>query len=310
MSINTQEMICKAFGYKDILTFEEMRESVDKSNKRKMVKAFPKMSKKDENLIFITDENEDCKCLYCGNIHDKGYKSQNGAKHLAKTMVSDTYNEIYSLGSKDNFICEYCGFASISYGSDGANENGKKTPFGLKMLNCLITSDYNKEYKYFNSDDKNELFGILKNPPKPPFVILINSRATVLENVVFTAKPTLSKDWIVVNYGLSNLMINPNEVFECLAEANNLASEFEIEPTSDHIFNRQDDVVFQLKGLRDNDEFMNKIGLFISKYDRDCRLVAKMIQRVYLKDNKPTKKKKVASKEAKVETKKDSLFDF
>jgi len=311
MSVNAQEMICKAYGYKDILRFDELRESIDIKGVKKMVKAFPKLSKANENKIKIIDDNKDKKCIYCGKVHNKGYTSLVNANHLIKSMISNTYNECYSLSSRDNFICEYCGFASVSYGSEGKNEYGKKSPFGLKMINSLITHDYKKVDKYFNSDEKNELYEIITNPPKTPFIILINSRGTVLENLVFNAKPTLSKDWIVVNYGLNNLEVNPNEVIECLEEANVFALLFKIEPTSDHIFNRQDEVSARLpyKYLI-NEDFMNKIYQFISKYNRDCRLVAKMIQKVYLKNNKPKKiNNGTAIKQKKTNTK-DSLFDF
>jgi hypothetical protein len=299
-SISVPKMICEAFGYKKMLLPKE-------EAKHKKMGSFVgpfKLSQKDADLIEVIEDNKDSNCMYCGNNHNKGYSSKKDMKHLASAMISPTYNEIYSFASKDNFICEYCGFASISYSSPS------KSAYGLKMVNVLITNNLEVVEKDFRSGKDNELFEIIKNPPEPPFIVLINSRGTVLENMVFKAKASISKDWITVNYGLTSLEVCPDEVFECLADANSLSTEFDIEPNSDIIFNRADEVSFKLGRFQYNQEFMASVANFISKYDRDCRIVAKMIQQVYLKTNKPEKKKKIISGAKKVETTIDSLFDF
>ncbi|MDD2640110.1 MAG: hypothetical protein PHS65_03870 [Arcobacteraceae bacterium] len=295
MSINTQEIICKAFGYESPLGVNIMTSSAKQANA----------------IELVNDNNEPCSM--CGQVHTVGYKAKNGkADDLLKALISDTYNECYSL-SVSNFVCEYCAYSLKAYGSPSKMEYGKK------MVNVLIKGGKAIE-KSFNSDDKNDLFNILLNPPKTPFVILINSRGTVLENLVFNAKATLSKELIVVNYGLNNLEVNPNEVFQSIEDAKRIANKYGIEINSDSIWNRADEVSIQVKrkgknGLISLEDFFVDMGIFIEEYNRDCRLVAKMILAAYLKANPISKveKKSVnvdAPKEVSNTTSKTSLFDF
>lgn len=286
---NTQKMICEAFDYKspfgvNIMTSNEKQAS---------------------NIELIENNTE--ACAMCGQIHNVGYKSKINAENLLKTLISDTYNECYSIKAK-NFICEYCGYSLKAYGSPS------KSAYGKKMINVLVHDNKAIE-KSFNSDAKNELYDILVNPPKPPFVILINSRGTVLENLVFTAKATISKEWIVVNYGLNNLEVNPSEVFSAIENAKEIANKYGIELNSDTIWNRADEVHIKVKeknkkGLINIDDFYNDMGLFISNYNRDCRLVAKMILEAYLKNHKIEKKEIVDTKEVVSNPIQTSLFDF
>lgn len=223
--------------------------------------------------------NNELPCTLCGNVHPKGYVADN-EEELIKSLVPDTYNECYSL-KPNNFMCEYCVYSLKAYSSPN------KTIFGKKMINSLICNN-RVIAKNFNSDSTNELYDILKNPPKPPFIILINSRGTVLENLVFTAKATISKELIIVNYGLNSLEINPNEVFNAIEEAKKIANTYGIEINSDSIWNRADDVSIQIKikgkkGLTDFNSFYKDMSLFIEKYNRDCRIVTKMILEAYLK---------------------------
>jgi hypothetical protein len=192
-----------------------------------------------------------------------------------------------------------------------------KSAYGKKMINVLVHNNKAIE-KSFNSDDKNDLYNILENPPKPPFVILINSRGTVLENLVFTAKASISKGYIVVNYGLSNLEVIPSEVFECIESAKEIALKYGIETNSDTIWNRADDVKFLVKkktkkGVVNLDDFFNDMSFFLSSYNRDTRIVGKMVLLAYLKNNKTnTIKEKIDKNSVAVENKLESktLFDF
>lgn len=288
--INTQKMICEAFDYKKPLEVNIMTANETQAKSISLV---------DDNTI---------PCAMCGQVHNVGYVSKISTENLLKTLISDTYNECYSIKAR-NFICEYCGYSLKAYGSPS------KSVYGKKMVNVLIHG--NKAIKKnFVSDEKNELYDILSNPPKPPFVILNNSRGTVIENLVFTAKATISKEWIVVNYGLNNLEVNPDEVFNAIEDAKDLAEKYGIEINSDNLWNRADEVLIKVKtrnkkGLIDMDSFYSDVGLFISNYNRDCRVVGKMILEAYLKKNTISKKSKVDTIKNKVSNKeKSSLFDF
>lgn len=287
--MNTQKMICEAFGYTTPLGVSIMTSS-----------------EKQSNTIELVDDNTEV-CSMCGKIHNVGYKSKISAESLLKTLISDTYNECYSL-SVSNFICEYCGYSLKAYGSPS------KMQYGKKMVNVLINEGKAIE-KSFNSDEKNELYNILVTPPKPPFVIMINSRGTVLENLVFSSKATISKGLIVVNYGLNNLEVNPDEVFNSIEDARKIALTYGIEVSSDSIWNRADDVSIQVKktgkkGVIDLNSFYNDMGLFIEKYNRDCRLVAKMILNAYLKLHTLKEIKVGVAQTTSKKSSQTSLFDF
>lgn len=288
--LNTQKMICEAFDYKSPFATNIFA-----------------INEKQAATIELVDNNTEA-CSMCGHIHNVGYKSKISAESLLKTLVSDTYNECYAFRIS-NFICEYCGYSLKAYGSPS------KSQFGKKMVNVLVHNGKALE-KSFNSDEKNELYNILVNPPKPPFVIMINSRGTVLENLVFSSKATISRGLIVVNYGLNNLEVSPDEVFNSIEDAKNIAKKFGIELNSDSIWNRADDVSIWVKrngkyGSIDLLSFYNDMGIFIDKYNRDCRLVAKMVLNAYLKShvNKESKKGESVNTESN-NTNKNSLFDF
>lgn len=253
----------------------------------------------------ITKENV-IPCALCGKTHTIGYTANNETE-LIQTIISDTYNECYAIQTS-NFICEYCGYSLKAYGSPN------KALLGKKMVNVLI-HDGKAIEKSFNSDEKNDLYNILVNPPKPPFVIMINSRGTVLENLVFSSKATISKGLIIVNYGLNNLEVNPDEVFSSIEDAKRIAATYGIEVNSDSIWNRADEVSIQVKrtgkkGAIDLNSFYNDMGLFIDKYNRDCRLVAKMILNAYLKFHVIKDENVETVKAVSKNSNKSSLFDF
>lgn len=294
MNVNAQKMICEAYGYKDMLPLD-----YEFPNNKGQLKRVFNLAKKHEKHVEETLDNTSTPCAMCGNVHNKGYFSLKDAESLFIAVVKDTSNECYTL-EHNNFICEYCMYSTVAYGSPSSMSMGKK------IVNVLITNgDYAE--KNFKSNKDNELYEILKNPPKPPFVILINSRGKVLENLVYTAKPTISKGSIVVNYGLENLQVSTSVVFEAIETARRIAKDADMEITSDHIWNRQNDITISLnKKLQENEKFLKDMGMFIAKYDRDCRVVAKMILLAYLNENKTLKELPKKAKVKKIE----SLFDF
>jgi hypothetical protein len=66
----------------------------------------------------------------------------------------------------------------------------------------------------------------------------------------------------------------------------------------------------------DLNAFYDDMGLFIEKYNRDCRLVGKMVLAAYLKDNPMSKTKTSAKGDTLIKevsnntTSQTSLFDF
>ena len=281
--MDTQKFICEAFGYKEILPIDLTAKYVFREGQKwskkyeKDVEVFG-ISKKDKPFIKIVKDNTDKRCIMCGQVHPIGYTSDKGVAHLMDSMVSATYNWVYKFNSTDNFICEYCGYASVAYNSDS------KMPLGKKMVNVLIQEN-KVTYKNFNSNSENELYNILAHPPEPPFVILANPPGTVLYNMVFVSEPTLSKNLIVVNYGMDNLRVKPDEVFRSIEDAAIIADEFKLDQSSDHIWNRTNSVSISTPLVFEPD-FVQKIGKFISQYSRDTRIVAKMVMLAYLKKNK------------------------
>lgn len=289
-NVNAQKMICEAYGYTKMLPLD-----YEFQNSKGQFKRVFELPKKHMKHIKETHDNKSTPCAMCGNIHSEGYVSLRDAESLLLATTKDTFNECYSL-EHNNFICEYCMYSTVTYGSPSVMLMGKK------MVNSLVIDGKQIE-KNFNSSKDNELYEILKNPPKPPFVILINSRGKVLENLIYTAKPTVSKGYVVVNYGLENLQVSPSDVFKAIETARRIAKDADIEITSDHIWNRQNDVTISLnKKLQENKNFIEDMGSFISKYNRDCRVVAKMILLAYLNSNKTMKELPKKVKEKKVES--------
>lgn len=275
--MNTQKMICEAFGYKEALPVDS---------------DLLKLGKKAVEDIALTRENTEEACALCGQVHPVGYSAKSGASFLLGALIPSTYNECYAL-RPNNFVCEYCAWSFTAYGTPSKMKNGRK------MVNALVIEGKHV-YKSFNSDANNELYDIVKNPPEPPFVVLINSRGTVIENLVFSALPSLGRKTIVVNYGISNLMVNIDRVFACLAAADEIAEiskatkdkKLHVKPESDNLFNRQNDVKFSLnRKIREERETYDAIQNFVKDFDRDTRLVAKMIQRAYLADSDMVKKR-------------------
>lgn len=293
---------------------EQISEILDNQNKDEFTILIsfenkPLFSKQETKTLRTVEDNTQTPCAMCGKVHDKGYVAKD-AESLMQTVIPDTYNECYALRA-ENFVCEHCMFSLKAYASPS------KTLYGKKIVNALI-HDGEAIVMSFSSDEYNELYDLMENPPEPPFVILINSRGTVLENLVFAAKPTISKGLFAVNYGIDTLEVAPSEVFAAIEEASIISARYGIEITSDSIWNRADDVSIGMKykgkkGIIDVAAFIGDMGLFLNKYNRDCRIVSKMILAAYLKKHeRPSEKNGNAldTKNVAGNTSVSSLFDF
>ena len=296
---NTTEFIAKTAGYNgEIVPIEDLQS--DSSSAKK------------EHVLYHDGEGK--KCFQCGNIHHKGYiLGENSPRSLPAIMMPITSNISYEFADiNSTFMCEHCGFLNKYYGSqkitlgkdyipsdgeEGLVFNEKKGVWrkevGKRILNVLIDEN-GMHRKEFGSTAINELYDILKNPPKPPFFILVNSGGTVLENMAFYALPTISTGCIVVTYGLKNMTISPKKVLEALDEVVRIAEKYNkslieakykekglrLTGGEDLFWNRQGEEAgynISRAPYYRFEWFAKELSDFILKYSRDTRVVAKMI---------------------------------
>lgn len=262
-NISAQEITCRAFGYND--------------GEYDLIATLNKTQK--EQIEEIKD-NVSLHCCQCGQIHKRGFASKKGSDHLLKKTISLNTTTLYHFADiKSNFICEYCLFANKNY-------KDKTSP----MLNLLINAKGDRRYFQVKSNEDNELYDILKHPPTPPFVILINSRGRVLENILFKAEPSLSKEAIIVNYGLNNYYIQPANVFNLLDKVYALSEEHKVKMDSELFFNRLNAVEIKVpKKSIENSKLMSEVSNILLAYDRPTRVIAKMLLRRYLLEKEKSK---------------------
>lgn len=254
---NIPQKVCQAFGYTEPIQVNSLIASA-----------------KWRKTVELVNNNELSRCIMCGNCHKIGYRLQN--KGALSQIIEDSFNEAYAFKAKSSdFICEYCVWASKNYNK-------------LKMLNIIVANDYKKAFIASSGVD-NELYDILLNPPEPPFAILINSRGKVLENMVFSAKASVSKELICIQYGTERtLWVNVKKIFECVEQGYSLINKHGV--NDDFFFNRTASVEFQLKSKLFNKEEDHEILIdlkeFLKSFGRDTRIVAKMILKRWLFENK------------------------
>lgn len=298
-NFNTTEFIAKKAGYDGkIVPIENLQNDATSA----------------KNGYVLYHDGEAKKCFQCGNTHHKGYiLGENAPRSLPSIMIPVSSNISYEFADiNSTFMCEHCGWLNTYYGSqkitldkdyvpaedeEGLNFNEKKGVWrkevGKRILNALIDEN-GIHRKEFGSTAANELYDILRNPPKPPFFILINSGGTVLENMAFYALPSVSAGCVVVTYGLKNMVVSPKKVFEALDDSARIAEKYNsalvdakikekalrLTGGEDLFWNRQGEeagyVVSRAPYYR-FEWFAKELSDFILKYSRDTRVVAKMI---------------------------------
>lgn len=244
-----QKTIAKLFGYK----------------------ALEKVSK--NAITIINNQTYTCKC--CGRLQDAGYLDP---KNI---LISKKANNIYSFKNLSSpFYCAYCYFIQLNY--------YKSTTYN--MSDIIVFND-RYEIKDFKTDsNKNDLYLIFKQPPKPPFILMLKEQisATAVVNMSHCVKPTIDKDLIVVNYGLTQHMVSRKLTLKCLKDFVNIKTNYntkEHKLSDEVLFNRTKSVKynywFSVK-LKANEEFVKEYKNFLNNYNDSIRFVAKIMLSTHL----------------------------
>lgn len=282
MKINTTEFIARAAGYNGVPLPIESIVTDAVSVKKGRVAEY---------------EGEPCKCLMCGNSHTRGYMaSKESLKSAAEMLIPKSANFGYELAeSGGDFLCEYCGWLNLHYAnSEKARDGGKR------IQNVFIDRNGMEVMEFKSTVTNNALYDILRNPPEPPYFIIINSGGTVLENMAFVAKPTISRGGVVVTYGLANLVVQPKKVFEAIDHVAGIVERYNRSVPKTHKLTGGEDLFWNRQGedggysvVRSpyfrSETFAKELSDFILKYSRSTRVVAKMVylsHQKYLKDQK------------------------
>ncbi|WP_323592744.1 hypothetical protein [Aliarcobacter butzleri] len=235
----------------------------------------------------VTYENEDnipCKC--CGHIQDSGYMDP------TNILISKKANHIYSFQNiKSPFFCTYCYFIQANY-----HERYQKVK--STDIADIVVFEKHYEKKDFKTDStKNDLYFIFKTPPKPPFIIMIKEQitASAIVNMAHRVKPTLDKNLIVVNYGLTQHIVDRKHTLQCLKDFIRLKTHLnkrEIKASDEVFFNRTKSTKYDFwftPNLRANEEFLKIYKDFFNTYNESTRFIAKIMLQTYIEHNKKEK---------------------
>ena len=227
-----------------------------------------------QNAIQVKNNKSDiCKC--CGRMQDAGYLDP---KNI---LISKKANNLYSFKNLSSpFYCAYCYFIQKNYYKADTNH----------MADIIVFND-RYETKDFKTDSiKNDLYEIFLSPPKPPFVLMLKEQitATTVVNMSHCVKPTIDKDLIVVNYGLTPHLVPRKLTIKCLKDFIKIKNKYD---TVEHIlsdevlFNRTKspkyDYWFSLK-LRENIAFREEYITFLNNHNESIRFVAKIMLATYI----------------------------
>lgn len=283
MSLNTTEFIAKAAGYNGVpIPLGDIVTDTVSAKKG-----------------YILEYRGDPKvCFMCGNSHGVGYvASEKSPKSAPMMLISKTSNLGYEFAQRGgDFLCEHCGWLNLHYANSTIARDG-----GKRIQNVFVDERGMEVMEFRSTSTENALYDILRNPPKPPYFVMINSGGTVLENMSFFARPTISAGCVVVTYGMRNLTVSPKRVFKALDEAIMIAERHNatipkanfkkerLTGAEDLFWNRQGEdggySVSRAPYFR-NPQFAKELSDFIVKYSRDTRVVAKMILQRHLKELK------------------------
>lgn len=234
------------------------------------------------NRIKVLTNNITYACKCCGNIQDQGYLDPRN------TLITRTNNYMYSYKELSSpFLCCYCHY--IAYNFLKQYQKNKIGDIG----NIIVFED-NFEFKDFNTSSfENNLYEIIKNPPKAPFLIMLKEQinASTITNMSHNVKPTIDQEIIIVNYGLANYTVFRMQVLNCLNTYFNIRQKQDsnIHNTIDEFFfnkSNSDKFHFVFSNIKKNEQLFNNFISFIKKYNEDTRFVSKIILRTYFKKEK------------------------
>lgn len=257
-----QKVIAKLFGYSELDTNISINASVVYENK--------------VNLY--------CKC--CGRIQDIGYLDPQNV------LINISANNIYSfLNLSSQFFCAYCYYIQKNY--QIRYQKIKSTDIG-----DIVVFENHYEKKEFKTDStKNDLYFIFKTPPKPPFIIMLKEQitATAIVNMSHRVKPTIDKNVMVVNYGLTQHIVDRKHTLQCLKDFVKIKTVFQklgLKVSDEVLFNRTKSTKYDFwftPSLRANEKFLKIYRNFLNTYNESTRFVAKIMLQTYIEHNKKEK---------------------
>jgi len=230
------------------------------------------------------EDNTEHKCLMCGRVQKSGYIDKK------RVLIGVNTNDFYSyIAPNSSFLCDYCYYCYKHYKKSMQSDLDRV--YG-DMGNIVVYADRIEE-KHFNADEKNELYDLLRSPPKEAFAILLKRiKGNTFEANFHRFLPTIDSDLFVINYGAKEFFVPRKKVFACLDDFDRIAKELQakkIDFSEDVFFNRSLSESYNYwfsPRLRNNKEFFALYMDFINEYDRGVRFTAKTIKRRWEKERR------------------------
>jgi CRISPR type IV-associated protein Csf1 len=258
-----QHLIANKFGYSSNWLKDYYQKLIEKSKKL--------------NISF-TDKNTTKKCLMCGQVFPIGVEGKDVKK--ADVIFTKTYNGAYSLANSTNanFICGPCVFSFKNYNKS-------------KMQNIAVFKD--RVEKISINASNNTMYEYFVSPPSEPFIMIINTRGTVLEFLTHLALPSVSKEIITLVYGEKVMNIERELLLECLDATDKLMNEYKINKNLllNTKMNGSRYAYTSARRIRENQELQDALVKFWSKYDKETRVIAGKLLEKHIKTTKTNQKK-------------------
>lgn len=258
-NLTCQHLIANHFGYSDDFTdkvFDAKRATISRNK--------PPLD------IEKVAANKTHHCVFCGNIFPKGIL---GKDLFVKNnlFVKASFNESYKLYSKKNkdgkfFICGPCLYNSAFY-------NIKKDK--NKIINIAVFND--RIERFTISAANNTMYEYIMEPQKEDFIMLVNTRTKIIENIAYLALPSVANSSIVtIVYGTKILYIDRNLLRECLEETIRIMDAYKINKNLilNTVANGGRFLYFEGKKIKENEEAKESLFNFFRRFDRDTRIIA------------------------------------
>ena len=241
-------------------------------------------AKKHRKYTRIESNPKKHKCKMCGRVQESGYVDP------LNVLIKENTNDFYKyIQPRSPFLCDYCQY---NYSHYMKKMQGKLDRRYGDMSNILLFSDRFEE-KYFNADDKNELYDILADPPKEPFAVILKELAgTSAANGTYAFLPAVDTGLVCVTYGTENHFVQPDRVFACIETAETIfayAKKKKMNLSEDVLFNRsgsENYANWYSSKLASDERLSSMMRSWFSAYDRSARFVAKIILKRYRKEQK------------------------
>lgn len=228
--------------------------------------------------VYYIENNNAYRCKSCGLVQDEGYFDK------THVLINKKSNHLYSFKEPNSpFFCSYCNFIQTNY----------QLKFQQNKLHdiadIVVYKDYYIPMDFKTNSIKNDLYFLIKNPPKPPFIIMLKEQKSItsIVNMSHVVKPTLDENLLVINYGLNQHLINPKNILDCLEEYIKLKSIYNNDHTltDEVLFNRNKNTKYNLwlsVSLLQNEDFLKEYRVFLNRYNESTRFIAKIILNTFL----------------------------